>query len=221
MATTDVDLANLALAHLGDDATVSALDPPEGSAQAEHCARFLPIARNTLLEMHAWNFATRRVRPALRADLANSAWGYVYQRPNGMIRILGVLPEGYTRDSDGGGVEYDTESDEDGNGLILTNVPNATIRGIFSVTDPARFSPLFTDALAWLLASYVAGPLIKGETGAAETVRCWNAFMAMYARATGSNANQAHKKLRHVVPWLADRGGSSVGWAELGPLPRG
>ena len=32
MATTDVDLANLALSHLGDDATVSQLDPQIGRA---------------------------------------------------------------------------------------------------------------------------------------------------------------------------------------------
>jgi hypothetical protein len=218
MATTDVDLANLALSHLGDDATVSQLDPPEGSVQAEHCARFLPIVRGILLELHPWKFATRRVIPALRADLANSAWGYVYQEPNGMIRVLSVLPEGYTRDSDGGAVAFDCESDDEGNGLILTNTPNATVRGIFSVVDPVRFSPLFTDALSWLLASYIAGPLLKGETGAAEAVRCWQVFLQMFARATGSNANQAHHQLQHLVPWIADRGVTPVGWAELGPV---
>ncbi len=46
-----VDLCNLALAYLGDDATVASIDPPEGSAQAEHCQRFYPIARDTLLQM--------------------------------------------------------------------------------------------------------------------------------------------------------------------------
>src|ERR1700744_4397235 len=121
MATTDVDIANLALSHLGDDATVSQLDPPEGSAQAEHCATFLPIARSTLLELHPWKFAVRRAIPALRADQANTACQSVYQEPAGMIRLLSVLPVGYTRDSDGSAQEFDTESDEDGNGLILTN----------------------------------------------------------------------------------------------------
>lgn len=217
MATTDVDLANLALAHLGDDASVSQLDPPEGSAQAEHCARFLPIARSTLLELFPWKFAVQRVQPALRADQASTAWQYVYQEPNGLIRVLAVLPQGYTRDSDGSAVEYDTESDSDGNGLILTNCPNATIRGIFNVTDPARFTPLFTEALGWLLASYVAGPLIKGETGAQEAIRCFTAFQGMYARATGASANQAHHRLQHVAPWIADRGGSAQAWEQLGP----
>ena len=43
---TEVDICNIALAHLGDDATIASLSPPEGSAQAEKAARFYPIARN-------------------------------------------------------------------------------------------------------------------------------------------------------------------------------
>ena len=58
--SSEVAICNLALAHLGDSATVASIDPPEGSAQSEHCARFYPIARDALLEMHAWKFATRR-----------------------------------------------------------------------------------------------------------------------------------------------------------------
>ena len=63
-----VDICNTALAYLGDVANVVSIDPAEGSAQAEHCARFYPLARDALLEMHDWGFATRRV--AL-AGLAN------------------------------------------------------------------------------------------------------------------------------------------------------
>ena len=47
-----VDICNQALSHLGDSATVASIDPPEGSAQAEHCARFYPAALAALLEMH-------------------------------------------------------------------------------------------------------------------------------------------------------------------------
>ena len=57
---TEIDICNLALAHLGDDATIASIKPPEGSAQAEHAARYYPIARNSLLESHTWNFAAKR-----------------------------------------------------------------------------------------------------------------------------------------------------------------
>ena len=63
--TTPVDIANLALAHLGENGTVASIDPPEGSAQAVHLARFYPIARDALQEAYPWNFCTRRITPAI------------------------------------------------------------------------------------------------------------------------------------------------------------
>ena len=38
-----VEICNLALSHLGDRATVVSIDPPEGSAQAEHCKTYWPL----------------------------------------------------------------------------------------------------------------------------------------------------------------------------------
>ena len=60
-----IDICNLALSHLGDTATVASIDPPEGSAQAEHCSRFYPVARDAMLELFNWKFATRRATLAL------------------------------------------------------------------------------------------------------------------------------------------------------------
>lgn len=204
MATSAVTISNLALSRLGQDANIASLDPPEGSANAELCAQFYPIALDTLLEMHPWKFAVRRTQPALRDDLANGAWAYPYQEPNGCVRVLGVLADGYTSDQDA--QAFETESDADGNGIILTNTEDATVRYIARVTNPAKFTPLFVEALSWLLASMVAGPIIKGETGAAEGIRTYQAFLAMYARASGSSANQMKKRLEHTPDWIAARG---------------
>ena len=44
--------------------------------------------------------------------------------------------------------------------IILTNEPDAVLLFTARVTDPARFSALFTDALVFLLASYLAGPVL-------------------------------------------------------------
>lgn len=205
MPSTAVDIVNLALARLGDEANVASISPPEGSAQATHAARFYPIARDTLLEMHPWKFATRRAQPALRSDLSFTSWQFIYQEPANLIRVLSVLPSGYTRD-DQPSVEFATESDANGLGLILTNDEDVTIRGIYRVNSTALFTPLFTEALSWLLASYLAGPLIKGDTGAAEGVRCYQAFLAMFARATGSSAGQMKLRQPHMPEWMAAHG---------------
>lgn len=204
MAATEVDIANLALANLGDDASIASLDPPEGSPQSEHCARFLPLARDVLLEAHAWGFATRRVAPALLTT-TNDAWTSQYRLPADCLRVIGVLPDGYQRD-DQAHLYFEIESDADGD-VLLTNSPNATLRYVARVTDPTRYSATFTQALAWMLASYIAGPLLKGDVGAAAATTAWQVFLTWFARASSLDANQARRRLDHAAPWMIARSG--------------
>lgn len=199
---SEVTICNLALAHLGDSATVSSLYPPEGSAQAEHCSRFYPVARDTLLEMAAWNFATRRGTLA-QVDNPTTTWLYAYAMPAGVVKALAVLPEGASDDADS--VSYVIETDSGGNKIVLTNEPNAVLRYVALVTDTTRFSSLFTTALTWLLASMLAGPIIKGDTGAAEAQRCLAQFRLWVAQAEASDANQRRVNVQPVTPWMAGR----------------
>ena len=159
---SEIEICNLALSHLGDSATVASIDPPEGSAQAEHCAIFYPVARDALLEMHNWKFATRRATLALlTAD--SWSWSYAYAKPANAMKLLAVLPAGAGSDADG--EEYEMESADDGAQLILTNTALASARYIAFVADTTTFSPLFTLALSYQLASMLAGPIIKGDAG--------------------------------------------------------
>lgn len=161
---SEVSICNLALAHLGDEATVTSIDPAEGSAQSEHCARFYPIARNTVIESHPWGCATTR-EPLVELtsiDPPNS-WAYAYAYPNGCLRPLVMLLPGATDDDDG--KEFVVEETSDGVRVIYTNVEDAELRYIFLQDDTTRFSTLMVNAIARLLSSYLAGPLIKGSEG--------------------------------------------------------
>ena len=86
-----VGICNLALARLGDEATVISINPPEGSAQAGHCQRFYPMALDSLLESHAWGFATKRATLAPWVSAAPAEWGYAYAVPGDMLRALSVV----------------------------------------------------------------------------------------------------------------------------------
>src|SRR5687767_8634483 len=92
--SSEVDIANLALSHLGDEANVVAIDPPDGTVQASHCGRFYPIARDLLLEMHPWTFATRRATLAEVTNPVEDDWTYAYTLPTGCIRPLSALLPG-------------------------------------------------------------------------------------------------------------------------------
>lgn len=197
-----VEIVNLALSHLGENATVSSIDPPEGSAEAEHAAMFYPQARDAMLEMYEWRFATKRVLLALTTS-GTFEWGYAYALPSGMLRALAVLPATASADADG--EDYDQQLDAGDAQIILTNCKDASLKYTARITDSTRFPPLFVDALSWLLAAHMAGPIIKGKQGLEATKGCLQMFGVLLAQAKASDANQ-----RKVVPankpgWIGAR----------------
>lgn len=215
---SDVEIANLALSHLGDSATVADLDPPEGSAQAEHCARFYPLARDALLEMRNWTFAMRRTTGAALTS-ETTTWQYAYAFPTDAISIIAVLPPDASGDYNALAwppcefepintytpQPYVVETLSTGARVIYTNQEDALIRYKARVTDTTKFSPLFTLALSHYLASMLAGPVIKGDAGAAEGKRQLQLMQGYLGFASNSDGNQREGTVQHVVPWIGGR----------------
>lgn len=224
---SEIDICNLALGHLGDTATVSSIKPPEGSAQSQHCARFYPIARDTLFEMHAWGFATKRVSLAALTS-AWPEWDYCYALPSDVANLLAIIPPDANDDYSSHFVPTDTpftsanfapvvaagryvpqdfssEILEDGTEVIYTDQQDAVLRYTAIITDPTKFSPLFTMTLSWHLASMLAGPIIKGDAGAAEAKRCTQMAMGYLSQAEVSDSNQRRNTIEHIVPWTSGR----------------
>jgi hypothetical protein len=224
--SSDIDICNLALAHLGDNASVASIDPPEGSAQAEHCARFYPIARDSLIEMHSWNFCTRRIALTL-LTATNDQWLYVYAVPNMMANAIAVIPptadddynipapSSYDNNYYGADIipnsgtysqqAYAIETLSTGAKVICTNQEDAVLRYTQYITDTTKFPSAFVLSLSWLLASMLAGPVIKGDVGAAEGKRCYQMFLTHFAAVVTADAAQRRSAPTHVVPWLAGR----------------
>lgn len=220
-----IDICNLALAHLGDTATVSSISPPEGSAQAEHCARFYPIARDSLLEMHFWNFSVRRIALA-QVPCIWPEWDYAYALPSDVNNIIAVLPADAQDDYStkfvpadnqpymyapvvAAGIytpqAYTIESQANGSHILYTDQVDAVLRYTSFITDTTKFSPLFVTCLSWHLASMLAGPIIKGDQGAAEAKRCQQIMVSYLSEAQASDANQRNIKPEHIVGWMAGR----------------
>ena len=220
---TEVDICNLALAHLGDDATLASLSPPEGSAQADKAARFYPIARNNLLEMHTWNFAAKRGILALTTNTLDQ-WDYAYVAPADMMNPVAVISPSSqndyaTRMSAGdtpGGItsnyaptivagQYTPQQFAVEGTYIYTNQENAMLRYQAYVTDPSIFSPLFVTTLSWHLASMLAGPIIKGDQGMAEAKRSTQMMQGYLTQAKQSDNLHRDITVEHIVPWTAGR----------------
>lgn len=198
---SEVDVCNLALAHLADEAAVSSISPPDGSAQADHCKRFYPIARDALLESFAWPFATNRVALVLTANEPAGAWEYEYAMPSSCARILSINVDGVLDDTTT--QDYVIETDSGGNKVILTNTPDAICRFTKLITDTTKYSPLFVTTLSFLLASYLAGPITKSKADADANYR---RFLIELAKSSTSAANQMQNNPIHTPQWMAARG---------------
>lgn len=158
MATV-VDICNLAFGLIGDEANISSIDPPDGSRQAELAKAFYPIALNTLLSRHSWTFATKReLLQEIVVDPMPAEWAKAYAKPSDCVRPLYVL------DERGILAPFAIESLPSGDAIYANAYP-ATFVYVHGQTDSARFPPAFVNALARLLASFIAGPRLRGATG--------------------------------------------------------
>lgn len=157
-------------------------------------------------------------------------WQFAYAAPNEMLTSISVLPPdalsdysqrwrgpwagfcGYPypdwinrADSFYIPHDYTIEIDAKGNQIILTNQCNAVLRYTMLVTDPMKYSGLFILALSYMLASLLAGPLIKGAPGAAMSANMLKLAQGWAAQAEVSDANQRRITLEQSVPWMAGR----------------
>ena len=172
---SDVDIANMALSIVGSNTTVSSMSPPDGSAAANYCATFYDIARREALAPFAWSFARTR---APLAELANPSdvWGYAYALPSDCLRVSRVAalalnslneevaPAWNWLFNESGGADFAIETDSTQK-LLLTHEPGAVLFYIRDQANPSTFTPGFVTALSYLLASYLAGPIIRGNAG--------------------------------------------------------
>lgn len=204
-----VDICNLALARLGDSATVASIDPPEGSAQSEHCARFYPLARREIFEAHNWSFLIRREKLA-RLDQETFGWAYVYAAPARLIHIVSistVFDRGYENTH-----QFLLERDERGQNVIYTDCPDAVIRYTRDTNDTEGFTPTFIDAFVYLLASHLAGPLISGTASIKiGTAMAQGYKTALDAAISRDFVQQRKTDLNYMPAWYRWRQGAPDG----------
>ncbi len=139
MATNEVSICNLALNKLGAG-TITSLSG--ASKQALACNANYELVRDLMLRAHTWNFSIARVELAESVDGPLYEFSHRYALPSDALRVISM--ENPER-------EFRVES-----GFLLTNEPNVNILYTRRTTDPAKFDPLFIDALATRLAAEMA-----------------------------------------------------------------
>jgi hypothetical protein len=177
---SETDIGNLSLGHLGEDSAVTSFDPPDGSVHAEHCARFYPMARDMCLEAHDWKFARRTVQ-LTETVAGGDDYAFVYALPADYLRAQRIYIQDWRRDLTGID-EFETETNDSGQMILMCDIENPYLIYTRRVDDTTKFSPSFTVALSYLLASMLAGPVIKGEAGQTANkywFSVWRAYLAV------------------------------------------
>lgn len=210
------ELCNQALAFLGDSAKVVSIDPVDGSAQSALCARFFAPARDSLLSMHRWSMAARRVA-LVSVTNTRTEYDYAYAVPTDLLTATEILnadspetgvgvPVAPTDDATAfaqppADPAYSIEVGADGVRVLYTNVEDAHLRYQARVNDVHQWHPLFRQAFTWQLASMLAGPKLKGDEGSAEAKRCQQMAAFYVGQARSADQNQRRIKPEHRAPW--------------------
>lgn len=168
MATSDVQICNLALGMIGAG-RISALN--DGSAEARACNAIYSSLRDEVLERHPWTFAVKRA--TLSQDATAPDWGYEYRYalPADSLRVLKVNDDDVpfpaatlTQESAGEAITVRAPAAktwEIEDTYLLTSETEIEIRYIAKVTDPTKFSPNFVKALSYRMAQDLAMQLAK------------------------------------------------------------
>ena len=152
-----VDIANFALAFLGEGAITSLDDDTD---KARTLKTFYPIARDAVLEDANWTFATKRFQPPRNTTDPAFGWDASYTIPSeirrGTFVLRGcrsgrMLPYSYYDFPEEIKSAHVIEGNE-----ILSNDDPIYCLGIRHMEDEGGYSPLFVEAFAMKLAALSA-----------------------------------------------------------------
>jgi hypothetical protein len=212
------DICNTALSHIGSDTVITSISPPDGSVEAGHCARFYPIAREELLESHPWAWSLKRVALATITN-PSPVWTYAYALPSDLKSAVRVF-DNTTFDAlfpnvafqqfasfdtlykytERGSADFVIEGD-----VLFTHEPDAVLLYTAASLDTTKYSPTFVSALSYLLASYLAGPIIKGLPGAQTSGQLRKIAATVAGEAKSLNSNESAESADHVPEHIRRR----------------
>lgn len=190
---SDVGICNSALIKLGVGIPITAIDPSDGTKNANLCSEQYAKLRDDLLRAHDWNFAVKRVKLGQLSDTPAFGFDFAYQLPSDWIKTLLVSPS----ISDSAAVRYAIEGR-----TILSNSSDIYLRYISRITDPNVMDASFREALAWRIAIDLAQP-VTASTTVQEAMQ--RGFDRKIAGADAQDAIEDWPPLRPESSWISAR----------------
>jgi hypothetical protein len=204
VAVSEAQLCSVALLRVGQRQTIADLD--EESEEAIACKALYGHCRDAVLEEFAWPFASAEATLAL-TTVTRTFWNFVYALPVDCLapRYIdigrGMAPEVEPP------FEVVREASVPSRKVLLTDEEDAVLVYTAKVEEVGVFSPLFSDALVWRLASELALalPIKPGVAGAMDAK-----YQQAIARAKASQLLQRKGDREPRNEFIRARGGVSV-----------
>lgn len=182
MATSDTEICNIALGHLGE-APISSL--AENNKAGRACQLHYKLTRDEVLRSHRWNFAKDRAKLTELSDTPVFGWARHFELPTDCLRVVEF------NDQEIGDVvtdEYEIEGRK-----LLTNADEARIVYIKREEEVEKYDPLFVQALALKL-SIILSEQIRGATGKTqELTQAYERLAGPLARRIDANEGRRRK----------------------------
>ncbi len=150
--TTRTELANRALAHLGE-APIADIDDTTVEA-ARLCKEFTGDVIDEVLRCHRWNCAIDRATLSRLDTAPDHGFDYAYQLPSGCLRLLEVNGEQF----DGSDEYFEIEAGQ----RVITDADAVEIRYVKRIDVP-EFDALLAKAVSLALAVEIAVPITKND----------------------------------------------------------
>lgn len=185
MATTETDVANIALSLLGEKRIT---DIDGGSVVATKLQSQFDFCRQELLRAHPWNFAIKRAELTANATAPIAGRAYAYDLPADWLKVHELNgPEFGMAEA-----TFALEGDQ-----LLADVDTAYIRYVYDVTDPDDWDQLFVKAFALHLAAECALDITNSVEKAALMQQKLQLFAWPEAKYTDSTEDR--KKVIHPL----------------------
>lgn len=147
MTLTKVEICNQALNLIGARSIQSF---GEGTETARRCASLYDLSRQSLLRMHPWSFAKKRMQLAPSAVKPTFGYSNAFPLPSNFIRIL-----------DTGLDEYEVEG-----GHILANTTLINLVYITDEDNESCWDSLFSECMVLYLANKLCKPISGSQSEA-------------------------------------------------------
>tara|TARA_R110000823_G_scaffold25325_5_gene74602 strand:- start:2741 stop:3358 length:618 start_codon:yes stop_codon:yes gene_type:complete len=192
-----VTICNNALLLVKTKKTITGLT--QNTTESNACDIIYDELRDTMLEVHQWNFAVKRIKMSQLAATPDFEWDLAYQLPSDFLRLITV----HAGSSGGDRVPYKIE-----NGTVVTDAADLYLRYVARVEDPNLMPATFRTALAKLMASRLAVGLANDKVLAVELYNQYRDEDLPVAKSADSLQDMPEQMPESE--WIAVRNGSSL-----------